>query len=129
MITIERLKSAIEEAWYEETAYKPSLSAKSSNSRGQCVPTALVVQDYLGGDIQKLTTVFNNKEETHYRNILVDGSIIDLTISQYPHNHPLEVAKTNFSNYNSIREKLLANQDTLHRYNILKLRVKNNLYR
>ena len=47
------------------------------------MPTALIVQDCLGGTLERLATDYQGKQETHYRNI-IDGTTIDLTRNQYP---------------------------------------------
>lgn len=121
------LSTALEASWSQETSSTPEEWSKSKPSRGQCVPTALVAQDYLGGDLQKLSTTFNGKRETHYRNILPDGSIFDATRSQYPVDQPLQVEDVELNNHISIREKRLAELDTLHRYEILKAEVAKRL--
>jgi len=47
---------------------------------GQCAVTALIVQDYLGGEILRGTV----GEESHYWNRLPTGEELDLTASQFP---------------------------------------------
>ena len=121
------LSTALEASWSRETSSTPEEWSKSKPSRGQCVPTALVVQDYLGGDLQKLSTTFNGKRESHYRNILPDGCIFDATRSQYPTDQPLEIEEVELNKHGSIREKRLSELDTLHRYEMLKAVVSKKL--
>lgn len=50
----EQLQTAIEKSWIRETSSVPDEWSEELASRGQCVPTALVVQDYLGGELQNI---------------------------------------------------------------------------
>ena len=122
-ITKERLLTAFEQCWTSETSSTPSEWSEEEASRGQCVPTALVAQDYLGGDLQKLTTVFNGREESHYRNVLDDGTIFDASRSQYPDGQELAIAEVDLAGFDSIREKRLSEIDVRHRYETLLRRV------
>ena len=58
----------------------------SSNAAwGQCAVTACIVQDLLGGDIiWSLAKSPDQREHSHYFNVLPDGSIVDLTKEQFP---------------------------------------------
>lgn len=76
---IKKLRKALELSWSEDTCY--SLMRNKSNdlsrSYGQCLVTALVVNDFLGGKIIK------GKFKTggiHYWN-LIDGEEIDFTLN------------------------------------------------
>ena len=94
-------------------------------SRGQCVPSSLVVQDYFGGDIVRYRMTADGINETHYFNVLQDGTVIDTTASQYKFSvimkpDPVDLAK---NNYESMRERCLADDETRERYEILKSRV------
>lgn len=126
-ITKEQLQIALERSWAGETSSVPDEWSEARANRGQCVPTALVVQDYLGGELQRLATVFNGKEESHYRNILPDGSIFDASRSQYPAHQVLEVTEVALNGFNSIRDKRLSEQNTLQRYQLLKGLVERQL--
>jgi hypothetical protein len=72
------LRSALEDLWSAETSVNGTLDAKRC-SRGQCVPTALLVNELYGGDI--LRTVVRG--ESHYFN-RIKGVEIDLTRDQFP---------------------------------------------
>ena len=115
-VTKEQLQTAFEKSWARETSSVPEEWDEARASRGQCVPTALVAQDYLGGELQRLTTVFNGQEESHYRNVLPDGSIFDASRSQYPENQDLEITEVALNGFNSVRDKRLSEEDTLKRY-------------
>ena len=122
-----QLQTAIEKSWIRETSNVPDEWSEEWSSRGQCVPTALVVQDYLGGELQKLVTVFGGREESHYRNILPDGSVFDASRSQYPDNQDLQIAEVELNGFSSIRDKRLSEENTLHRYQLLKRLVERQL--
>lgn len=72
------LARALEQAWCADTAcgiwlpYCPSLN--------QCAVTALVVQDYLGGELLRCDMTDG---DSHYWNRLPDGTEIDLTAEQF----------------------------------------------
>jgi len=59
---------------------------KTNPTCGQCVPTALLVQYYFGGDIYK------HNVESHYYNI-IDGKAIDLTKEQLLMNWIIQMEK------------------------------------
>ncbi len=121
------LTNALRYGWTSDTSSVPSEWSETNASRGQCVPTALVAQDYLGGEIEKLVTVFGGKEESHYRNLLDDGSIFDASCSQYPINQVLTPAVVALNGFSSIREKRLSEPDVMRRYELLKTRVQQKL--
>lgn len=78
-ISLSKLKEAIEKSWSKETCY-PIQQKDWTNDNpalGQCAVTALVLQDYLGGEIAY------NSELKHYWNILPSNKIIDLTRKQF----------------------------------------------
>lgn len=81
--TTKELRIKLERAWCMETrsvschnTWDPGLP-----SVGQCVPTALIVQDVFGGVILRTNacTAF-----AHYFNRLSDGTEVDLTRDQFP---------------------------------------------
>jgi hypothetical protein len=112
----ERLASAIQQSWSAETTTSPNeWDAENRPSRGQCVPTALVVQDHVGGSLERLATEFNGARETHYRNVSNDGQVIDLTRDQYPDDQVFEPAPVD----GDVREYVLGNENTRRRYLLL----------
>jgi hypothetical protein len=72
------LRSVLEGLWSAETSVNGTLDPERC-SRGQCVPTALLVNELYGGDI--LRTVVRG--ESHYFN-RVKGVEVDLTRDQFP---------------------------------------------
>ena len=81
------------------------------------------MQDYFGGDIERLTTDYIGHKESHYRNILPNGEIIDFSRSQYPTEQKLIVSPPNLHGYLSLRDKFLSEPDTRERYQTLKANV------
>ena len=78
---------------------------------GQCYITALVVQDFFGGEI--LRCVLNKKGDTHYWNI-IDGVGVDLTSDQFGGDgfHPV----FQHGHEHSRAMKLYPHTDTVKRY-------------
>lgn len=113
-------------AWCKETCH-PSYRDKWSPHNpavGQCLVTALCVQDKYGGDIWSVKVGRNS----HFVNV-IDGALHDLTISQffngqpewfYPVSYP-QILYRNPQKRN--REDLLKNKDTKERYLLLKSRL------
>lgn len=96
-------------------------------ARGQCVVSSLVVLDYFGGDIVRYAVTGEGIDETHYFNVLEDGTVLDTTRSQYKDKQvnmaekPIDLKKNGFS---SVRERCLADKETKYRYGILATRVR-----
>ena len=77
--------------------------------------TALIVNDYFGGNICKIYVA----GISHYYN-LIDNEIIDLTSKQFNFN-------IDYKNYEIINREKILTEDTKYRYNILKKRLVNKL--
>lgn len=77
-VSIEVLARAIRAAWSAETSLAEDWSPMHP-SVGQCAVTALVVQDFFGGDL--LQSVVQGV--SHYWNRLPDGTELDLTRDQF----------------------------------------------
>jgi 5'-nucleotidase len=119
----ERLTTAITESWSAETTSTPDEWGRDNIARGQCVPTSLVVQDYLGGDLERLATTYHDTRETHYRNT-IDGRVIDLSRPQYPDEQTFEPAPVE----GDVREYVYANMNTRARYHALSNGVQKLMY-
>jgi hypothetical protein len=115
-----QLKTALQESWCKETAYKNYWDPKNI-AAGQCTVSALIVQDYLGGDIIRYK-IKDEERFSHYAN-QVNGKIIDTTISQFVNGEELAGAPLRLTGFASVREYLLDSSDTKHRYEILKSKV------
>lgn len=127
MPTLEQLRSSLEASWSDETCFNTAEWSIKNPARGQCVVTALIVQYYFGGELRKVTTVFQGQPESHYFNLLPDDSEVDFSRQQYPADQVLAPSDVNLHGYASVRAKMLHEPDTLRRYNLLLSRVEARL--
>ena len=77
-----KVRSTLEKCWSYETSvcYNPDIAPISY---GQCAPTAITVQELLGGDILKTyINKLNGGQVRHFYN-RIDGEIIDFTSDQF----------------------------------------------
>lgn len=116
----EAVITAIQDSQSKETSASPDEWTSENPALGQCVPSSLVVQDFFGGELERLATVRNGKRETHYRNILPDGEIVDISRDQYPDDQEFEPAPIE----GDLREYVLGNENTRNRYRILGSRAR-----
>lgn len=72
------LLRALELSWCRYTSAKRASCSASSPAQAQCVPTAFVVHHLLGGEIVRAKAA----TESHYFNLLGDGTVLDFTRSQ-----------------------------------------------
>lgn len=108
----------LRKAWCRETAH-PSYRDKWSEdnpSVGQCLVTALVIQDQYGGDIYSCKVGSNS----HFINI-INERIIDKTAEQFSGADKIKYISGSFRKRS--RESLLKNKDVKQRYELLKARV------
>ncbi|CAN5396864.1 hypothetical protein BH09PAT4_BH09PAT4_00220 [soil metagenome] len=120
---IENVIQALQRSWQRDTSYSPVEWSQENSARGQCTVSALVVQHYLGGDLRRYRVTGPNIDETHYCNLLPDGTLLDTTASQYRVPVTLTVKPFALIGYSSAREKRLADDDTRRRYEKLLERV------
>ena len=115
---LDELKKVIEKSWTKETCYPTIRDTwnEENPSIGQCAITVLIVNDYLGGKIMR--TMCNGI--SHYYN-LVNGKVIDLTVSQFEG----EIPNYKIGEERS-RDYLLSSEDTKNRYKLLLEKVKEN---
>lgn len=109
----------VRRSWIKETSASPDEWTPDNPALGQCVPSSLVVQDLLGGDLERLATVRNGSRETHYRNVLPDGEVVDVSRDQYPEGQEFELAPVD----GDLREYVLGNENTRLRYKLLSERA------
>lgn len=83
-VTAPELRDAIAASWRRETTNDPTHWRSTNPAWGQCAVTALVVQEYLGG--QLLRAVVGGV--SHYWNELPSGEELDLTRHQFDHYAP-----------------------------------------
>lgn len=104
------LFDAIRDAWGADTSLDDGWTANRP-ALGQCAVTALVIQDYLGGQLLRAEV----EGVSHYWNV-VQGTEIDLTRHQFTNFAPVDVAKRS-------RKYVVSFPDTVRRYEVLRRRV------
>lgn len=117
-----KLKEIIENNWSKETCYtgcKDEWNFKKKEL-GQCAITALIVNDYYGGDI--LYCSHNH----HYWNKLPNGLEVDFTRKQFPKNTIICIDEIKTREYILDSESAKKVQ-TKERYELLKKRIDNNI--
>lgn len=126
-----KVTRALQESWDKNTSSVSDEWSGNNPSRGQCVPSSLVVQDYFGGDLKRVHALGGTVDETHYFNRLDDGTVIDITASQYASLAPVVFTEKpvdlGAAQCRTTREYVLKNQRTFARYVLLKARVINLL--
>ena len=110
------VKYALMLSWDKDTCHKSCLESydESNKSSGQCAVTSLIINDYFSGIIQ--SGYISELEIKHYWNV-IDDKIYDLTKSQFEK----EIKFTDVKE--KTREKILSNDNTKKRYELLKERV------
>lgn len=123
--TIQVLTSLLATSWSKETSSRPDEWSERNPARGQCVPSSLVTQDYLDGELGRYHVTGNKLDETHYFNILENGAVIDVAISQYGDRKEIifQPLAVELVGYTTVRDKLLANPENKKRYELLKSMV------
>ena len=117
--TLYRLQRAIEDSWSKDTA--KGEWKRSVPSLNQCAVTALVVQDYLGGDLLRCEMTDG---DSHYWNKIGEAEI-DLTKSQFEHTDGQPIRETAAIRP---REYVLSFEETRKRYELLAKTVASILY-
>lgn len=111
------LLSALKRSWDRDTVRPQDEWREDVPSLNQCCVTALIVQDYFGGDLLRCKMTDG---DSHYWNRLPSGEEIDFTKDQFSYINPKPL-------YNTVevrnRKKILSYKTTRNRYNILKERV------
>lgn len=121
--SIEQLLRALRRSWGPDTCFSDVEWTPENPARGQCVVSSLVVQKYLGGELQQYEVSAPGLAEKHYCNILPDGTILDTTGAQYKTSVTLRATSVNLKGFASVREKRLAEDATRSRYELLLSRV------
>ncbi|SRR5579871_93005 len=118
-LSFSTIQNLIKKAWDAKTCFPVQTKEwnESLPELGQCAVTALLVQDYLGGDIAF------NKTYNHFWNILSDGEEIDLTKNQFKSIPRLNIDST-VTRQALLNSESADRQRTKARYELLKKRVK-----
>lgn len=121
-LSLEKFKHILFSCYDSSTAFETTqkIWSKENRSLGQCAITALLVQDYFGGDIKRgyipERNMYHNWNE-------IDGKKIDLTIEQIGNVPDVKYTKIITKSRNS----LLKNKSTSTRYFLLKERVEKRI--
>ncbi len=123
MITESELELALKNSWTKESSSDPEKWTPNNPAWGQCAVTALVINDYLGGDI-----VWNNaslpdgREISHYFNN-IGGTEKDFTRIQFPTGTTIPSGIPKTKEFSTTREYVLSYPITQQRYELLKQKV------
>lgn len=115
---LEKLQQVLRESYSADLCYPPATAqwSKDNPTFGMCAITALVLQDYLGGEIYKVSV----GGVSHYFN-LIGGEAIDLTAEQFGY-------EINYNNKTQAdRSEMLPKRSTEKRYLELRRRVEDRL--
>jgi len=127
MISENKLKIAFQKSWIKESSSDVEKWTKLNPSYGQCAVTALIVNDYLGGEIVWSDAILPTGEKiSHYFNKINEVEI-DFTKEQFPKGTKISKGIAKTKEFNSTREYILSYSSTKIRYHLLKKRVKENL--
>ena len=108
------VRAALATSWTARTASPLVAWTPDNPSSGQCAVSALVLQDYCGGEIRRCVVAGT----PHYF-IRIDDQVVDSTAAQFGTvaiNYDTSTARS--------RQRILRHADTRRRYELLKGRVK-----
>ena len=108
-VTVRALQAALTKAWSHRTSADPAGWSEDNAALGQCAVTALIIQDYFGGDLRRGEV----GSISHYWNVLPSGEELDLTKHQFPDD--VEIANVQ----PRTREYVLSHPETVRRYRAL----------
>jgi N-acetylglutamate synthase-like GNAT family acetyltransferase len=118
-VTCAELEGAIRASWGRDTSDDADEWSEDNPARGQCVGTALLVRELLGGEILLANVLRDGQRvERHAWNRLPSGLAVDLTRSQFRNGEEFEEPVAG--------EPLMANHE---RYDLLARRVQRYLQR
>lgn len=120
-MNISRLKKALAKSWSRETSADPDRWSGKNPAWGQCAVTALVVQDYFGGELLRTAVETNGEKISHYWNKLPNGKEADLTRSQFAEGTAIPEGEPR------TREYVLSYPATARRYEILEKTVREKI--
>jgi len=113
-IDVDELEELFEKAWSKKTSAWLDNWREDNSAWGQCVATALIIQDYFGGEI--LCTKIDGVGP-HCWNRLPHGVEVDLTRCQFPEGIVIPEGKAR------PRKMFTEDPDVFERYKILKTKI------
>jgi hypothetical protein len=105
-VALPELEAAFEAVWSRVTSADPANWSDANRAWGQCAVTALIVQDYLDGELRRGDV----GSISHYWNLLPSGEVVDLTHHQF--GGDIEIVNVEPRS----RDYVLSHPDTLRRY-------------
>jgi len=118
-VTLAELEQAIRTSWARDTSEDPEAWTEENPALGNCAVTALVVRDYLGGEIVASGVVRDGvRVDRHAFNRLASGLVVDLSRDQFRAGEQFEAP--------GLVESFLS-PTTFERYEILAARVRAKL--
>jgi len=123
MIDESRLELALKNSWTKESSSDPFKWSSNNPAWGQCAVTALVVNDYLGGNIVWANVVLpDGKELSHYFNN-INCKEKDFTRVQFSMGTIIARGIPKTKGFPSTREYILSYPVIVSRYKLLKKKV------
>jgi hypothetical protein len=118
-VTLAELQEAIRASWGPDTTEEPGVWDEDNRAWGNCAVTALVVRDYLGGDVVVSGVVRDGvRVDRHAYNRLPSGLLVDISRDQFRNGEQFEAPE--------VVEHFLS-ATTFERYEILAARVRATL--
>ncbi|HYD04027.1 MAG TPA: hypothetical protein VEC16_07060 [Alphaproteobacteria bacterium] len=125
---ISKLEQAIMTSWRRITSSDPDNWSENNPAWGQSEASALVMNDYLGGEIVWSNVLLRNRKKgiNYYRNKAghKENRLLEM---QFPESAVIPNAMPKKEGYNSTREYLLSDENVLINYNLLKKDVEKYL--
>lgn len=108
MIHESSLELALKNSWTRESSSDPENWTPDNSAWGQCAVTALIVNDYLNGEIVWANAILpDGKEISHYFN-KVNDSEKDFTRIQFPRGTIIPTGIPKTKEFSSTREYVLS---------------------
>ncbi len=123
MVSESRLELALKNSWTKESSSDSEGWSFENPAWGQCAVTALIINDYLGGEIVWANAILPyGREISHYFNKIC-GFEKDFTIMQFPKETKIPNGIPKKKQYLTTRAYILSCRETQKRYEFLKARV------